>query len=163
MVRLYGLASGAVIALVAIAVGQTAQPVPPPNPPPVIKAIRIGFPDPMFKDVPKTFIDAAVIPFERMIQKEIGLHGTMKICPDYAELTDDLKNDRLDIAVFHGFEYAWVRSLPDLVPRRVTVPSCGKVQACLVVHESCKATEPKDLKGMCVGIPRGTKPIAPCI
>jgi ABC-type phosphate/phosphonate transport system substrate-binding protein len=160
VVRLCGLASGAVIALVAIAVGQTAQPVqpvPPPNPPPVVKAIRIGFPDPMFKDVPKTFIDAAVIPFERMIKKEIGLRGSMKICPDYANLTDDLKNAKVDLAVFHGFEYAWVRNHADLVPIVITNPSCGKVQACLVVHKNSKAKKPKDLKGTCIGIPKGAK------
>lgn len=156
--RLCGLAAGAVIALIAAAIGQSAEPVPPPNnPPPNLQQVRIGFPDPMFKDVPKTFIDAAVIPFKRMIQKEIGMAGSMRICPDYADLADEIKNGKIDLAVFHGFEFAWIKQNPNLVPIVITNPSCGKVQACLVVHADSKAKKPQDLKGACVGLPKGTK------
>ena len=63
----------------------------------------------------------------------------------------------MEIAVFHGFEYAWVRHNPELVPIVATRPSCGKVQACLVVHANSKAKEPQDLKGACVVIPKSTK------
>jgi ABC-type phosphate/phosphonate transport system substrate-binding protein len=157
VVRLCGLACGAVIALVSTVGGQNAPPAPPPNPPPALREVRIGFPDPMFKDVPKTFIDAAVIPFKRMIQKEIGMAGSMKICPDYADLAEDLKQGRIDLAVFHGFEYAWVKHQENLVPIVITNPSCGKVQACLVVHANCKAKHPHQLKGACVALPKGTK------
>jgi ABC-type phosphate/phosphonate transport system substrate-binding protein len=107
--------------------------------------------------VPKPFINAAVGPFQRMIQKQIGMSGTMKICQDYAELAEDLKNGKVDIGVFHGFEFAWVKNNPAFLPLVITNPSCGKVQACLVVNASCKAKSPQQLKGACVGIPKGTK------
>jgi ABC-type phosphate/phosphonate transport system substrate-binding protein len=157
VVRVCGLTIAAVLAVLSAAIGQNAQPVPPPNPPPNPKEVRIGFPDALFRDVPKTYINLAVIPFQDMIQKEIKMNGSMKICQDYADLADDLKNGKLDLAVFHGFEYAWVKSQPGIVPLVITNPSCGKVQACLVVHAGCKAKDPGQLKGACVAIPKGTK------
>jgi ABC-type phosphate/phosphonate transport system substrate-binding protein len=152
-----GLSICAVLALVVVAVGQNAQPAPPPNPPPNPQEIRIGFPDALFKDVPKPLINAAVGPFQRMIQKQIGMSGTMKICQDYVELADDLKAGKVDIGVFHGFEFAWVKNNPAFLPLVITNPSCGKVQACLIVHANNKAKSPQQLKGACVGIPKGTK------
>ena len=38
--------------------------------------------------------------------------------PDYAVLADEMKNGKLDLAVFHGFEYAWVKHIPNLLPHR---------------------------------------------
>jgi len=158
VVRLCGPAIAATLVLVAAATGQKAQPVvPPPNPPPASQEVRIGFPEALFKDVAKPLINAAVGPFQKMIQREIGMHGTMKICQDYADLADDLRTGKVDIAVFHGFEYAWVKHNADLVPLVITKPSCGKVQACLVVHANCKAKKPQDLKGACIGLPKGSK------
>ena len=157
MVRVCGLSSCAVLALVVIAVGQDAPPAPPPNPPPILSEVRIGFPEPLFKDVPKAFINAAVGPFQKMIHKEIGMSGSMKICQDYSEVADDLKNAKIELAVFHGFEFAWVKNNPAIIPLVITSPSCGKVQACLVVHANNKAKSPQQLKGACVGVPRGTK------
>jgi len=152
-----GLSLCAVLALVVVAVGQNAQPAPPPNPPPNPQEVRIGFPEALFKDVPKPLINAAVGPFQKMIQKQIHMSGSMKICQDYAELADDIKNGKVDIGVFHGFEFAWVKNNPAFVPLVITNPSCGKVQACLVVHANCKAKSPQQLKGACVGVPKGTK------
>ena len=157
MVRVCGLVVGTVLALVVTAVGQDAPPAPPPNPPANPQEVRIGFPDALFKDVPRPLINAAVVPFQKIMLREIGLHGTMKLCPDYAGLAADLKNGKIDLAVFHGFEYAWVKDQPGLVPIVITKPSCGKVQACIVVHANSKAQKPQDLKGACVGLPKGTK------
>jgi ABC-type phosphate/phosphonate transport system substrate-binding protein len=157
VVRVCGLSLCAVLALVVAAVGQNAQPAPPPNPPPNLQEVRIGFPEALFKDVPKSFINAAVGPFRKMIQQQIGMTGSMKICQDYAELAADLKSAKVDIGVFHGFEFAWVKDNPAFVPLVITNPTCGKVQACLVVHANSKARSPQQLKGACVGIPKGTK------
>ena len=112
--RVYGLAAGVVLIAIAVADGQNAPRNPPPNPPPRSQEVRIGFPEALFKDVPKPLIQAAAIPFQRMIQKEIDMNGTLNIVPDYAALANDLKNGKVDIAVFHGFEYAWVKHNPGI-------------------------------------------------
>ena len=157
MVRVYGLAAGVVLIAFAVADGQNAPPTPPPNPPPRSQEVRIGFPEALFKDVPKPLIQAAAIPFQRMIQKEIAMDGTLVIVPDYAALTNDLNSGKVDIAVFHGFEYAWVKHNLGFTPIVITNPSCGKVQACLVVNNNCKAKNIHQLKGACVAVPKGSK------
>jgi ABC-type phosphate/phosphonate transport system substrate-binding protein len=129
----------------------------PPPAPPVLKKVKIAFPEAMFRDVPKVFIDVAAKPFQDVIQKEAALDATLEIAADYKVLAEKLKAGKLDIAVFHGFEYAWVKDTPGLTPLVVAVPSCGTVQACLVVHVNSKAKGPDDLKGACVAVPRGSK------
>src|SRR5262249_37875058 len=68
-----------------------------------------------------------------------------------------MKDGKIDIGVFHGFEYAWLKDTPNLLPMVATVPNCGKVQACLVVHKDSKAKAPADLRGACVLMPKGSK------
>jgi ABC-type phosphate/phosphonate transport system substrate-binding protein len=150
---------GLAVALVVVsgALGQQPAPNPPPNPPPVASEVRIGFPKALFKDVSQPLINAAAKPFQRMIQKETGLDGKFEIAPDYAALAAGFKNGTVDIAVFHGFEYAWVKHQPEMIPVVITAPSCGKVQACLVVHADSKAKTVQELKGACVAVPHGSK------
>ncbi len=119
--------------------------------------LRIGLPAPMFKDVPQALVNAAARPFQKMIQDKSGLSGQIEVLADYKELADSIKTGKIDIGVFHGFEYAWVKDTPGLVPLVVTQPNCGKVQACLVVTRTSKAKEAKDLKGACVAVPLGSK------
>lgn len=157
MVRVCGLAAGVALIAVAVAGGQNAPPNPPPNPPPRAQEVRIGFPEALFKDVPKPLIQAAAIPFQKMIQKEIEMNGTLNIVPDYLALANDLNSGKIDIAVFHGFEYAWVKHHLGFEPIVITNPSCGKVQACLVVNKNCKAKNVGQLKGACVAVPKGSK------
>jgi ABC-type phosphate/phosphonate transport system substrate-binding protein len=147
--RVSGLVAGVVLSFVV------AGPAGGQNPPPT--NLKIGFPQALFKDVPTPLIEAAAKPFQSMLHKTAGVNGTMEVVPDYKALAAGLKEGRLDLAVFHGFEYAWVRDMPELVPIVVTVPNCGKVQACLVVNYESKALTPKDLKGACVAVPKGSK------
>lgn len=165
MVRACVIALGLQLMVAVVVIGQT----PPPSEirmatvevasgsAPVVKEVRIGFPEALFKDVPRVLIDAAATPFRKMIQKELGLHGTLNIVSDYAILAEEMRKGKLDIAVFHGFEYAWVQDLPGLHPIVITNPSCGKVQACLVVRSDSKVKSPAQLKGACVAVPKGSK------
>jgi len=135
-------------------VGASLVPAGAQNPP---TELKIGFPEPMFKDVPQVLITSAAKPFQNMIQDKSGLKGSIDIATDYKELAQRITTGKVDIAVFHGFEYAWVKQFPEIMPLVATVPSCGKVQACLIVHVNSKAKEAKDLKGACVLIPKSGK------
>ncbi len=119
--------------------------------------LKIGLAKPMFKDVPAAMVNAAARPFQTMIQDKAGVKGTVEVVSDYKSLAEGLRTGTIDIGVFHGFEYAWVKDIPNLVPLVTTVPNCGKVQACLVVHKNSKAKSPTDLKGACVILPKGSK------
>ncbi len=150
MVRACSWIAGAavVLGLGAAPRGEAADPV---------VEVKIGLLKPMFKDVPDSMVQAGAVPFQRMLQDKTGLKGNIHLVEDYKELAERMKDGKIDIAVFHGFEYAWVKETPGLIPLVVAMPNCGKVQACLVVNSSSKVMCPKDLKGACVAVPRGSK------
>jgi ABC-type phosphate/phosphonate transport system substrate-binding protein len=151
--RVLGFVVGALVLLGAVSPAGAEKPLPAPK----AKELRIGLLKPMFKDVSQVLIDAAAKPFKGMIQKKTGLQGSLTMHPDYKELAAAIKEGKIDVAVFHGFEYAWVKDTPGLAPLVVAVPNCGSVQACLVVNENSKAKTPGCLKGQRVLVPKGTK------
>lgn len=137
----------------------TVQPAPAADPGAEGKAteLKIGLLKPMFKDVPTAMVNAAARPLQGMIQDKSGMKGSVEVVENYKVLAEKIASGKLDIGVFHGFEYAWVKDTPGLVPLVATVPNCGKVQACLVVGVESKFTDVKDLKGACVVVPTSTK------
>jgi ABC-type phosphate/phosphonate transport system substrate-binding protein len=154
VVRVCSLVAGFVV-LAAVAVPESGAQPPKDVPLPEVK---IGLPKVLFKDVHDSLIQIAAKPFNDMIQKTVAMKGKLIIAEDYRVLAKQLKANQVDIAVFHGFEFAWIeKSDPNLIPLVVTLPNCGKVQACLVVNVESAAKEPKDLKGQCVCIPKGSK------
>lgn len=155
MVRLCSLSVGLIVSLAAVLPDTSAQP-PKTTPAKPLPEVRIGLPLALFRDVPPALIDAAAQPFKEMIQKTLEMNGSLVQAKDYKVLAEQLKSKQIDIALFHGFEYAWIDH-QDLVPLAVTRPSCGKVQACLVVNYNSKAEQPKDLKGACIAVPKGSK------
>jgi ABC-type phosphate/phosphonate transport system substrate-binding protein len=118
--------------------------------------LKIGLPESMFNGLPAAVVAPASKPFQTMFEKQTGLKGEIAIGKDYQDLCDQLRSGKLDIAVFHGFEYAWVKQSPELVPLLVTVPG-HKLQACLVVNAESKLKSPEALKGATVAVPSATK------
>ena len=119
-------------------------------------ATKIGLPESMFSGLPQAVVQRAARPFQSMLEKQAGLKGEVVVGKDHAELAEKLRCGKLDLAVFHGFEFAWVKQHPELVPLVVTVPA-HKLQACLVVNVNSKANGPHSLKGETVAVPSGTK------
>jgi ABC-type phosphate/phosphonate transport system substrate-binding protein len=148
-----GLIAGVLTLLGTVAPAGAEKPPPAPKE----KELRIGLLQPMFKDIPQALIDTAAKPFQAMIRAKTGMKGSMEILPGYRELADGMKNGKIDLAVFHGYEYAWVKDTPGMTPLVVAVPNCGTVQACLVVNKDSKVKTPACLKGKSVLIPKGTK------
>jgi ABC-type phosphate/phosphonate transport system substrate-binding protein len=121
------------------------------------KSIRIGLPENMFTGVAKEVVQVASQPFQSMFEKQTGVKGQVEVAKDSAEITDKLRSGKLDIALYNGFEYAWVKQHPELVPLVVAAPNTA-LKACLVVHADSKAEGPASLKGECVVVPGSTKP-----
>jgi ABC-type phosphate/phosphonate transport system substrate-binding protein len=126
--------------------GQAAEPA----------ALKIGMPENMFSGLPAAVVQIGAQPFKDMFEKQTGLKGEVALAKDYLDETEKLRAGKLDIAVFHGYEYAWVRHHSELVPLLIAVPG-SKIRACLVVNTKCKATGPEGLRGDCVAIPHATK------
>lgn len=121
-------------------------------------SLKLGMLQGMFKDVPEAIVQAAARPFSELFQRQTGLKGEVELLADCEALAGRMKDGKLHVGVFHGFEYAWVRDqYPEVAPIAVTVPTGRKIQACLVVHKDSEAKEAKDLKGPTVAVPLFTK------
>lgn len=118
--------------------------------------LKIGLPETMFNGMPAAVVQPASKPFQSLFEKQSGFTCEIAVAKDHADLADQLSKGKLDVAVFHGFEYAWVKDNPALVPLLVTVPRT-KHRACLVVNVESKAANAASLKGECVAIPFNTK------
>lgn len=120
------------------------------------QSLKIGLPESMFSGVPQAIVQTASRPFKTMFEKQSGLKSEIVVCRDYADVTEQLQTGKIDVAVFHGFEYAWVKQHPELVPLVATVPGT-KLQACLVVNAKSKVKGADELKGDAVAYPVANK------
>lgn len=118
--------------------------------------LKIGLPETMFNGMPAAIVQPASKPFQSLFEKQSGYTCEVAVAKDHAELADQLAKGKIDVAVFHGFEYAWVKQHKELIPLLVTVPRT-KHRACLVVNIDSKAKNGEDLKGESVAIPSNTK------
>jgi len=150
--RVFVLVFGALLP-VAVATGPAPRAAAQPAAP---APLKIGLPESMFSGLPPAIVQIGARPFQTMFEKQSGLKGETVVTKDYAETAKLLGNKKIDIAVFHGFEYAWVKQQKDLVPLLVTVPR-AKLQAAIVVHVENKAKAPNELKGNVVSVPVATK------
>ena len=122
------------------------------------EGVRIGMVQGMFRDVQPAMVQALATPLRDLIKRNTGLTGEVEILPDAFVLADRLKTGKLQLGVFHGFEFAWIRDKnPDLVPLVITVPPGRKLQAVVVVHQDSKASTLADLKNEPVVVHRGIK------
>jgi ABC-type phosphate/phosphonate transport system substrate-binding protein len=147
--------SGALLlpALVAAVVG--LAPAAGAEPPP--KTLKLGVLGGMFRDVPPDVIQVVSSPFRDLFKKHTGLGGDVEVVDDCHALADKLDAKKVQLGLFHGFEWAWVKDRhPDLKPVAVTVPH-KRAQACIVVNAKSTAAEPADLAGAEVVVPNGTK------
>src|SRR5207302_450434 len=77
---------------------------------------------------------------------------------DAYEVGKKLTNKKLDLAVFHGFEFGWARlKYPELRPLTIAVSKYRQVHAFLVVRIDSEVKSIGDLKGKDLGFPRRSK------
>lgn len=151
MGRVYGLVWAVVPVVVALSSAPRAT-AGDPGP-----ALKIGLPETMFNGVSSAVAQTAAMPFQSVFEKQSGFKCEIATpAKDHADLAAQIRAGKIDVAIFHGFEYAWVKQHKDLVPLLVTVP-ISKHRACLVVNAGSKAKGPEDLAGACVAIPSNTK------
>lgn len=120
--------------------------------------LKIGMLSGMFRDQQPKVIEALSKPFRDLMTKHTGFNGDVEVVDDPHTLTDRLKDNKVQLGVYHGFEFAWAQQrCDDLVPLIVTCPPGGCVQGMVVVSADCPAKSLADLKECEVLIPRGAK------
>ena len=121
-------------------------------------AVRIGLAATLFRDTPDVLVQTMMRPFKSLMESQTGISGELVpgVKPD--ELGRQLKDDKLQLAVFNGIEFAWARQkAPELTPLMLAVNHDKYLRACVVVRDDCGAGSLTDLKGKSLAVPRRTK------
>jgi ABC-type phosphate/phosphonate transport system substrate-binding protein len=120
--------------------------------------VRIGVASSMFRDTPEPMVQIMMKPLKSLLETQTGLNGQMVAGADALALGNELADDKVQLAVFHGFEFAWVlQKHPEFKPLIIAVnpPSCAKVS--VIVRKECTAKDLADLKGKKLTVAQHTR------
>ncbi len=122
---------------------------------PKADVIRIGLTDTLFRDNPEARTEKAAKPFKSLLEAQTGLSGEVapNIKPD--ELARQLKDGKVQLGIFQGFEFAWARQKDaDLKPLMIAVNRQQHLRAMIAVRTDSAAAGLGDLKGKTIAVPR---------
>lgn len=122
------------------------------------KPIKVGMVQTFFLDVSKPIIDWLPTPFSQLMKEHTGLEGKLVIGGDYHHVGKMLADKKVDLGVFHGFEYAWAQGkFPELQPVMVAIYKHRGLRANIVVRDDCPAKTLQELKGKEMALPLNSK------
>jgi len=125
------------------------------NPP---SSVRIGVVSSLFRDTPEPMIQTVMRPFKSLMEAQTGLTGQVLPGGDAESLGGQLVKDKVQLGVFHGFEFAWARlKYPALKPLMIVINQHRSQKAHLVVRADSTITSFADLQGKLVALPRFSK------
>jgi ABC-type phosphate/phosphonate transport system substrate-binding protein len=109
----------------------------------------------LFRDVPPALVQMMMPPFKNLLRDQTGCEGEVLTARDAEELAKRLSENRVDLGVFHGFEFAWVQEkYPDLKPLVVALNRKPTLKAFVMVRNDSEAASLADLKGQALSVPR---------
>jgi ABC-type phosphate/phosphonate transport system substrate-binding protein len=120
--------------------------------------MRIGMIDTLFSDVPQSTVLALMHPFGAIMEAQTGVSGELVPGGDVANLSQQIVDDKMQLGVFHGVEFAWARKKhPELRALAIAVNQHTYLRAILVVKTDSKASCIRDLHGKTLAMARGTR------
>jgi ABC-type phosphate/phosphonate transport system substrate-binding protein len=119
--------------------------------------IQIAMPSSLFRDFPKVTVDALMPTFNKLMESQTGLKGKIITLSGADEIGQQLSDNKVQLAVFHGYEFAWAQTKhPNLRPLVVAIKKDSTLTAQIVVAADSKIEKLGDLQGERVAVPRGT-------
>jgi ABC-type phosphate/phosphonate transport system substrate-binding protein len=121
-------------------------------------SVRIGLVNSLFRDTSEALLQIAMRPFKALLESQMGVQGTFVGGGDPESLGRALTEGRLELGIFHGFEFAWARTkYPQLKPLLIAVNGQPFLRAHLVVLQNGPVSGIDDLKGARVALPAGSR------
>jgi ABC-type phosphate/phosphonate transport system substrate-binding protein len=121
-------------------------------------AVRIGMIHSLFNDIPEATVVAMMQPFSALMEAQTGVSGQLVACGDASNLGQQLMEDKVQLGVFHGIEFAWARlKYPELRPLVIAINQDRYLRACLIVRADSKVTNFADLQGKVLALPQQTR------
>jgi ABC-type phosphate/phosphonate transport system substrate-binding protein len=128
--------------------GDGKEPTPTPSP------VRIAVVDTFFRDIPEPMVRPLIEPFRLLMVSQTGIDGEVVLPEDTMRLAQDLADEKVHVALFHGFEYAWAKhQYPDLQPLMIAVHRQRQLQVFLMVRADSPIRNFADLQGKSVALP----------
>ena len=123
-----------------------------------LNGVRIGMVNSLFRDVPESTLAAMMTPFGAVMQAQTGVRGELVPGGDVNVLADQMAQDKIQLGVFHGIEFAWARlKHPELRPLAVAVNQDRHVRAMLVVRVDNPSVEALQLHDQILALPQQSK------
>jgi ABC-type phosphate/phosphonate transport system substrate-binding protein len=121
-------------------------------------AVKVGLTGTIFPDMSELLLRAATRPFRSLLESATGLTGQVVQSGDARSLADKLKQDKVQLGVFQGIEFAWARvSNPKLEPIVICVNYQRTLKAFLVVRAASEYRSPADLRDKVLTMPPETR------
>jgi ABC-type phosphate/phosphonate transport system substrate-binding protein len=124
------------------------QPKADPSP------IHIAVVDSFFRDIPEPLVRPLIEPFRLLMVSQTGMDGEVVLPKEAVQLARDLAEEKIHVALFHGFEYAWAKQkYPDLQPLMIAVHQQRQLQVFLMVRQDSPIRGIADLQGKSAALP----------
>jgi ABC-type phosphate/phosphonate transport system substrate-binding protein len=121
-------------------------------------AVRIGMVNSLFRDIPESTVKAMMNPFSAIMQAQTGVRGELVMGGDMNTLADELAADKVQLGVFHGVEFAWVRAKhPELRPLAIAVNQDPHLHALVVVRAENNAADMSCFQDQVLAMPQQSK------
>jgi ABC-type phosphate/phosphonate transport system substrate-binding protein len=138
-----------------IGLAMLATPAPalePANP------VRVGMPASMFRDVNPAIFAGLAVPFYSLVESQTGLKSELQLIPTPDDMREQLAAGKLQLGVFNGFEFAWMKQkMPTLQPLMIAPPQHRPLRGLVVVRDDNPAATLADLRGKNAALPVGTR------
>jgi ABC-type phosphate/phosphonate transport system substrate-binding protein len=143
------------VCMIALVLGISSS---APEAPAGSAALRIGVPLTFFHDMGTPLIQTYTEPFMKVMHESTGLTGDLTVAGGPLTVARQLNDDKLQLGVFHGFEYAWAHQKhPDLKPLMLAVDAKHEQRAFVLVRKDSSVTTFADLKGKQIALPRRSR------
>jgi ABC-type phosphate/phosphonate transport system substrate-binding protein len=144
-----------VIFPLAVGLATLAAPAPALEP---AAPVRMGMPASMFRDVNPAVFAGLAVPFYSLVEMQTGLKSELLLIQTPDEMREQLVAGKLQLGVFHGFEFAWMKEkAPSLQALMIAPPQVRPLRGLIVVNQDSPAKSLADLKGRIVAMPMGTR------
>jgi ABC-type phosphate/phosphonate transport system substrate-binding protein len=116
--------------------------------------VRIAVVDSFFRDIPEPLVRPLIEPFRVLMVAQTGMDGDVVLPKGALQLAQDLADDKVQIALFHGFEYAWAKHQhPELRPLMIALHQERDLQVFLMVRADSPVRSFAELQGKPVALP----------
>jgi ABC-type phosphate/phosphonate transport system substrate-binding protein len=122
------------------------------------QALRVGMPRTFFHDVSPVLVKTAIDPLAILIRKSTGMTSKVVVGTDAFALAHDLGERKLQLAVFHSFEFGWAQQkYPELRPLMLAGHAQRPVAAYVLVRKDSDLHTFADLKGKDLAVPKRSR------